>query len=119
MMCRRTICVSVVFIVAMLVMLHVASCESDSDTFYGLEGIVLDNTSLLPIDSARIVLNSSAIKHDTNYTNTAGRFRFMTPKADGVIIQISKQGFDQFDTTLGSIHSSIDNWIIRLERNGL
>jgi hypothetical protein len=113
----RLIVYGVVFVVAVLAMLHVASCKSDSDTFYGLEGTVLDETSLLPIDSARIVLNSSAVGHDTNYTNTAGRFRFMTPESDDLRIVVSKQGYVTFDTTFLRIRADKENWIIGLEPN--
>ncbi|GEM_PF-6679222 len=112
---RKTTCVSLVFIVATLVMLHVASCESDSDTFWGIDGIVRDKSTLVPIDSALISVTSPATGSYTRYTDMQGKFQFMTTETDDLRIVVSKQGYVPFDTTFLRIRDNKENWIIGLE----
>jgi hypothetical protein len=114
---RRAVCGGVVFVVAVLVLLHVASCESDSDTFYGIDGVVRDKSTLVPIDSAEISVTSPAIGNSTKYTDMQGKFRFMTPETDDLRIVVSKQGYVAFDTTFLRIRANKENWTIGLERN--
>jgi hypothetical protein len=120
--CIRSL-VPAVALVSAVGLLPIASCSHreslDADQVFYFDGSVVDESSLAPLDSAKIQTWRSGEFEEVRYADTLGMFSFVLYTGGQVIpnlsVTVSKTGYVPFDTLIPEINNHFSVWDTRLK----